>query len=325
MAGKNEFEVIHYDDTNYKFTVVSADASPLHLHQEIEILLLLHGDCRVQMAEEELLLNKGDFCIINSMKSHRNVSATLLSRFVLLELQIKPDFFTQYFSNMDTLEFPFMKINRESIGEVAYKNLLHQFLRMAQVYFARKPLFQLYTSGMINIFFYHLLRTVPYTEVSKNEQQASYQKTQRLRSLLKYIDEHYGEPLYLTDLAEQEGLSMSRLSHAFKESLGISFQEYVSQIRCRNARQLLLDTDMKLLDVCMTCGFSDPKYFKQDFTKIYHITPKEYRKRYQASSQKLTGASLLGGAGDTFDSVLTVFSNEDALVCVEYCIEEGLE
>ncbi|MFQ9704031.1 MAG: helix-turn-helix domain-containing protein [Enterocloster clostridioformis] len=71
----------------------------------------------------------------------------------------------------------------------------------------------------------------------------------------------------------KEDLSLTYLSHFFKEYLGIPFQEYLAKIRCEKARQLLLLTDFPLLDICMSCGFSDSKYFNSGFRRQHRLFP----------------------------------------------------
>lgn len=87
--------------------------------------------------------------------------------------------------------------------------------------------------------------------------------------------------LLLSDIAARENLSLYYLSHLFKETFGMPFQTYLLKIRCENARRLLLLTDLSLLDICISCGFSDPKYFNKGFRQQYQLSPKEYRQQFR--------------------------------------------
>ena len=65
----------------------------------------------------------------------------------------------------------------------------------------------------------------------------------------------------------------------------MTFQQYLSGLRLEKARRLLLESDKKLLDICLECGFSDGKYLNRLFAKRYGCTPKEYRKgQYKPTS-----------------------------------------
>ncbi|RGH39107.1 AraC family transcriptional regulator [Firmicutes bacterium AM41-5BH] len=113
------------------------------------------------------------------------------------------------------------------------------------------------------------------------------------REIMHYIDEHYSEELLLSDIAKQQELDLYYLSHLFKESFGITFQNYLSKIRREHARQLLLLTDYSLLDISIACGFSDPKYFNKAFKAQYGCSPKEYRRSFQNAHIEQQQKSML--------------------------------
>lgn len=91
----------------------------------------------------------------------------------------------------------------------------------------------------------------------------------------------YPQKLLLSDIAKELELSLYYLSHFFKANFGISFQDYLARIRSEKARQLLLLTRQSLLDISISAGFSDPKYFNASFKKQYGCTPKEYRRQFK--------------------------------------------
>ena len=84
--------------------------------------------------------------------------------------------------------------------------------------------------------------------------------------------------LFLSSIAQKENLSLTHLPHLFKDSLNISFQYYLYQIRFEKAKQLVEQTDMKLIDICMETGFSDTRYLNQMLIKMLDYTPNQYRK-----------------------------------------------
>ena len=101
--------------------------------------------------------------------------------------------------------------------------------------------------------------------------------------IVDYIDHHSGEKLLLSDIAKNENINLYYLSHLFKSSFGIPFQEYLSKVRCEKARKQLILTDLSLLDICIGCGFSDPKYFNRNFRQQYGCTPKQYRQQLSSA------------------------------------------
>ena len=90
-------------------------------------------------------------------------------------------------------------------------------------------------------------------------------------------------PSMTANVAKQvaDRLDLYYLSHFFKKCFGMTFQNYLLKIRCENARQLLLLSELSLLDISISSGFSDPKYFNKGFLQQYGCTPKEYRTNFK--------------------------------------------
>lgn len=86
-------------------------------------------------------------------------------------------------------------------------------------------------------------------------------------------------------ISDQIHVSSSYLSHKFKKDMGISLTDYKNQIRIIKAKQLLLNTPMKMYEVAQDSGFSDYRYFSQVFKKISKMTPSEYKKKLSSSRQ----------------------------------------
>ena len=92
-----------------------------------------------------------------------------------------------------------------------------------------------------------------------------------------YIDSHYNEPIKVEDLARIEKYSVSRLSHLFKDEVGMSVGEYLKRVRIDVAIQLLTNTSMQITDVASHVGYEDSDYFSKVFRSICGKSPREYR------------------------------------------------
>ena len=93
-----------------------------------------------------------------------------------------------------------------------------------------------------------------------------------------YISLHYDKDLTLEFIASLFHLNRSYLSSAFKSRTGISFVDYVNQIRVEKAKELLAKTDKKTYQIAQAVGYENAKYFFRIFKKIEGITPEQYRK-----------------------------------------------
>ena len=74
-----------------------------------------------------------------------------------------------------------------------------------------------------------------------------------------------------------ERITTCHASHFIRKTLGISFQEYLNDIRFDHALRLLSQTDLSLLDICMESGFSGSRYLNQMFVKNFGCNAREYR------------------------------------------------
>ena len=148
-------------------------------------------------------------------------------------------------------------------------------------------------AGLIFLFFDRLLSAIPHVRLPEKERQMTATKARRIRTISDYIDVHYSEKLLLTDIADELGLTMSWLSHFFKDAFGMSFQAYLMKIRCEKARQLLLLTDFTLLDISIACGFSDIKYLNKGFARQFGCSPRQYRLHFESEDLALQQRSML--------------------------------
>ncbi|AMQ21784.1 AraC family transcriptional regulator [Anoxybacillus geothermalis] len=96
-----------------------------------------------------------------------------------------------------------------------------------------------------------------------------------------YIDRHYAEPLTLEEVAEHVGMSPHYFSKLFKEQFGITFIDYVTNVRIERAKEALVRTDCSLKEICFSVGYNDPNYFSRVFKKQTGWSPSEYRKKLQ--------------------------------------------
>jgi len=100
----------------------------------------------------------------------------------------------------------------------------------------------------------------------------------RLSRIVDYIHENYKSKLSLKDLAASENLDMYYLSHFIHDSLGISFQQYLTKVRLEKAADLMFKSNSSKIDICLETGFSDYRYLSKAFQKEYGCSPAEYKK-----------------------------------------------
>lgn len=95
-----------------------------------------------------------------------------------------------------------------------------------------------------------------------------------------YMENHYHKALTLEEVADQIGISSYYLSKLFKDHFQVTFIEYLTNIRMKKAKELLLDSTIPLKEIALTIGYKDPNYFSRVFKKETKLSPRDYRSKY---------------------------------------------
>lgn len=99
-----------------------------------------------------------------------------------------------------------------------------------------------------------------------------------IKEAITFIDEYFTEKLTLETVASKVFMNPKYFSHVFKKEMGISFTEYIIQLRIKHACMLLRTTTYTAYRISSECGFSDASYFNRVFCSQMNMTPQTYRK-----------------------------------------------
>ena len=100
-----------------------------------------------------------------------------------------------------------------------------------------------------------------------------------LRVARAYIEEHFSDSnLTLHDVASHVALSNNHFCTVFSQEMGVTFTEYLTQVRMQRAKELLTDKTMRTGDVAYAVGYNDPHYFSYLFKKNTGLSPRDFRK-----------------------------------------------
>ncbi len=98
-----------------------------------------------------------------------------------------------------------------------------------------------------------------------------------LRQAVKYINEHFGEKLSRNGVANMLHINSTYFSEIFKRNLGISFSDYVIDLRMADAMSKLRDTDMSITEIVYSVGYNSTSAFYEKFKEYYHLLPTEVK------------------------------------------------
>ena len=102
---------------------------------------------------------------------------------------------------------------------------------------------------------------------------------QRLREAILFIEGHYFRSLSLDDTVSNVGVNHTTLTNMFREELGVSAMEYLSDYRIKIAKKKLSFTFVPIKDIAKQCGYKTVQHFTRVFKKYTNETPANYRNR----------------------------------------------
>ncbi|MDD3214727.1 MAG: response regulator [Eubacteriales bacterium] len=108
----------------------------------------------------------------------------------------------------------------------------------------------------------------------------SSNNTRPINMAKQYIQEHYQEHLSLDEISEYVGFNPSYFATLFRKETNQTVVEYITEVRIRQAREMLRTTRLTVQEICEAVGYRDGKHFLKTFKKDTGVSPNEYRKLY---------------------------------------------
>lgn len=103
-----------------------------------------------------------------------------------------------------------------------------------------------------------------------------------LSKLVSYIEEHIEEPeLNIVQMASTMAMSHSNLYKKIKALTGMTVIGFVKDFRLKRAAQLLVQNQLNITEIAYMVGYSERRYFSEDFKKRFGQSPKEYMEKHK--------------------------------------------
>lgn len=103
-------------------------------------------------------------------------------------------------------------------------------------------------------------------------------RSQRMKIMIRYIREHYMNPITLADLSREAAISESEVIRCFTGVAKTTPIRFLREYRLEKGAELLRSSSGNVTMVAAQCGFTDPGYFIREFRRKYHCTPGQFRR-----------------------------------------------
>lgn len=256
---------------------------PEHDHDYIEIMYVAAGELRQKLNGQEMIMKAGDVCILDLNSRHTVYPADEDN--VTINILLQPEYFEHKFftklSDNDVISSFFLQAIHEKKDTQRYL-LLHTNTEDQRVYGMLKWMWEeqqnqelfseAFCSNLLNLFFIVLARScVDMADMPQINKQHTM-----INQVLDYISENCAT-CSITDLADHFGYSSTYMGDFIKRNTGQSFSDIRLKIRLSEAKTLLKGTNMSIVEIAESIGYSNISHFYRLFRKDCNMTPIQYR------------------------------------------------
>lgn len=267
----------------------------LHLHPEMEFFYLEKGELSFWIEEICCELKEGEAVFIPSNLLHTAFAVSKEGRF--RALVFAPEYLAASMERMHFQKYV-SPILQDSIGNVIH--LKEETIWQSEAIALLKRLFEgaeamatpeLLISGYLLVIWQYLYQ-YHFGKLPKTPKKG--RMTKQIEAVAAYIRAHYQEEFSLALLAGVGHMSEGQLCRSFRQHTGATPFTYLKRYRILKSCVYLAETDKKISEICMLCGFNNISYFNREFLKIMKATPSEYRR--QSIEFAESGKNLLTSA-----------------------------
>jgi len=273
--GSVAFPIAHYYDD------ITLHPVEWHWHEELEAGIILEGMAHLVIGTEKRILRPGEGFFVSSEVLHSVYSASSepckLNSFVFHPRLVggSPDsvFWQKYVSPLlvsDSLKGMFLQ--RSCSSEPQMLALIQHVWQQCE---QEPPGYELEVRSALSKFLFLLTKQMEHIPTIPSDK--LLRDSARIKTMLQFIHEHYGEQITMEQISEKAMISTSETLRCFRSTIGTTPIQYLKQYRIQKAAELLSSTTMKVADIGTQCGFQEMSYFSEVFKELKGSTPSDYR------------------------------------------------
>lgn len=243
-----------------------------HVHDSYELLYLYSGERCFFINDRTFKMQAGDLCLIHPNVLHRATSEGCPEcEGILLyfhERFLSPNQPLHELFSIDDI-YVTLPVYERTVVEELFQKMLHE-------YKTREPGYTLNLQGLTLQLLALLGRWLKKHQAKDIHFPSPMH--QKISEIARYINHHYQEDLSLESLAHRFYISPSYLSKIFKRVTNFTLIEYLNNVRVKEAKRLLLETEKKVVEIAEEVGFGSITHFGRVFKEITGHPPAYYRK-----------------------------------------------
>ena len=238
-----------------------------NIHENVEIIFITEGEAAIRADGREIIAKAGDTVIIETNVLHAvgTYNSAAFCYLIVDRAFCRENYF-------DTNLLKFETLVSDSLLHDMMRDIIEAYSHLDDRRFSKQD---------IRARVLLLMSYICEKYSRENEQVSGNQTLNYIKLSIEYICHNFNRPLSLDEVAQQVGVSKYHFTRTFREATGETLVKHLNRVRCDYAKQLLLNTDKTVSQICDECGFVSPSYFSRTFEKYVGVLPSEYRKSKQ--------------------------------------------
>lgn len=253
----------------------SSSYVPTHWHSAMEVMYVLEGGVDVTVGGQTTVLLPGDVYLVDCAVPHSTKS---LDGNKAVLIQIPYPLLERYIPDISSRRFGFDCHSQSPIVRTKILQLI-EIIKQMQIVFEVKPDGEILRfNSLVFEFLFQIYHNFS-QEMETVEAQKENKTFGRIQTILDYLDSNYSSPISLDEISKVACLQKEYFCHFFKKNMGITYTNYLNDLRLSKIRDDLVDTDLPVKLILEKHGFTNYKLFRKMFGETFGCTPTTYRKK----------------------------------------------
>lgn len=270
-----------------------------HWHNEFEIIHFQKGKFKIQINMDKYIVKNECFCFINSKDLH-SVKGDSLCIESAIVFNLKMISFNMFDLTESELINPILtgKLKMPKFickDDIVWNDVFNEYKKIINIY-KKNILKNVDKNSKENVLLQMKIKTsilnilaVLYNSnflVNEPYKTNNY-RIKYIKKIILYIESNYKKKICIKDLAKEINMNEQYFCRFFKNATGKSPIKYTNEYRIKKSEELLKETNMKIIEVCLESGFNNMGNFINTFKKQTGLSPIAYRKCHKSDVIKI--------------------------------------
>ncbi|HHV12576.1 MAG TPA: helix-turn-helix transcriptional regulator [Clostridiales bacterium] len=252
-----------------------------HWHESVEIIYFLEGDADFFLDQRIISPQAGQCMVVNAnvVHSSRNMNG---NRSILLQIPLKV-----LERHLPGSEKAFFEVPLQTSDERVSKSLMKLkriILGMKETLDKKEEGYAFRFHSLVYELLYRLYHDFRSNRAGTGEVLDTDKDRSRLGEIMDYTEMHYAREISLAEIAGVIYLQPEYFCRYFKKCMGITYLEYLNEIRLSHIYRDLTDTDLPLYRILQRHGFKNYKLFRKLFYNRFQCTPGQMREHIHSDT-----------------------------------------